>query len=319
MVHHSEGHQAVLTMRYILIALTLALLGVGVVGAQSQDLPTAPAKAEQKPQAGAKHKQQHPSTDLDGTESAPLFVKVTPHLPIEPRPAEHDYSSSEWWLVYITGFLVVVTAVLAGYTAKLWGSTKSLAEDAKRTADRQASDMQESLSIAKESAQAAKATADALINSERAWVAVARVQMSPRKFEIGRRYSISINMVNHGRTVARLRAYFHGRCHTIKHLDDLPPVPDYPTTHAMPGAQHTTIFLKPNETMQSAEIPLDPIQPTAEQLADINEGRLRVVFDGRFTYFDFADQERITQFCYVYVALSESWEIAGPREYNKNT
>jgi hypothetical protein len=59
----------------------------------------------------------------------------------------NDYSSSEWWLVYLTGGLVMVTLGLAIYTAKLWGATKTLSQDARATAERQAGEVRESLAI----------------------------------------------------------------------------------------------------------------------------------------------------------------------------
>ena len=45
-----------------------------------------------------------------------------------------DYTSPEWWTVYVTGALVFVTTCLAIYTALLWRSTKFIAQDAKNAA-----------------------------------------------------------------------------------------------------------------------------------------------------------------------------------------
>jgi hypothetical protein len=55
----------------------------------------------------------------------------------QPSPARLDDSSSEWWLVYITGALATITFFLALYTARLWSATSRLVKDAKDTAQRQ--------------------------------------------------------------------------------------------------------------------------------------------------------------------------------------
>src|ERR1051325_8247618 len=98
--------------------------------------PIGPPKAEEKKQANTKDKEQSATKDQRGTENSPLFIRVVPSLSVEDAPTDHakqsnDYTSPEWWIVWVTLILSVITAILAGYTAKLWGATKSLAEDAK--------------------------------------------------------------------------------------------------------------------------------------------------------------------------------------------
>jgi hypothetical protein len=94
---------------------------------------------------------------------------------MEPEPTkEHEnarsYTSSEWWLVYITSALVLATVGLMIYTARLWGATESLAKDAKQTAVRQASEMQDSLRISRAAADAAMKSADASLMALRPWL-----------------------------------------------------------------------------------------------------------------------------------------------------
>lgn len=220
-----------------------------------------------------------------------------------------------------TIWLAIVTTILAAVTWLLWSATQALAMDARNTAAQQAADMQASLRIAKESADAANKTANAMIASERAWVGVSRIEMSPPKFSVVgvRECNASITLINHGRTVARLRSNFHGRFHILNEMRELPPAPDYPSPLRMEGAEHTTIFLKPNETLTTTPITLETTKPAPEEVEAISGSRKEVFLYGRVTYFDFAEQERITQFCYTWVPLTETWEVLGPREYNKHT
>jgi hypothetical protein len=172
--------------------------------------PIAPSKAEEKNQANTKDKEQSASTDQRGAESSPLYIKVIPPLPIEPGPTDHakqsnDYTSPEWWIVWVTLILSVITAILAGYTAKLWGATKSLAEDAKGTADRQAGEMQETLRISRESAKAsidaANIARDAMIAGERAFVFPGKFQFWYRPIANGeKRYYFQLSWENCGDT-----------------------------------------------------------------------------------------------------------------------
>src|SRR3989338_8343946 len=127
--------------------LLIALLFAGNAATQSQEPSPTPAKASQKPQANPKQHKQRAAEDQRGTEKSPVFIKVIPSLAVEPQPTKEadkgdDYTSPEWWLVYITGALVCFTFGLMIYTARLWGATKTLAEDARNTADRQTNDTQ---------------------------------------------------------------------------------------------------------------------------------------------------------------------------------
>jgi hypothetical protein len=101
----------------------------------------------------------HPPVMVDGrgTESAPAVVRIL--------AAEHDYWSSEWWLVYLTGSLAAFTLGLMIYTSFLWGITKRVGKDAKDTAERQAAQTQESLSISRAAANAAKESAEVAIKT----------------------------------------------------------------------------------------------------------------------------------------------------------
>jgi hypothetical protein len=167
-------------MRIVVLILFL-LCGVRVFAESQPPAPT-PSESIEKHKSDSNQNEKNP-TEVHklGTDDAPFVVKLqtptTDHPKAKEAEEKHkDYSSSEWWLVYLTFALVFVTFGLAIYTAKLWRSTKVLAQDAKDTADRQAADMQASLRIAKDAADAAKDQAqtatEALQRSKRAWIGV---------------------------------------------------------------------------------------------------------------------------------------------------
>jgi len=78
---------------------------------------------------------------IDVTQKFPV-VELSPSsiLKIEAsskKDERHGYFSSEWWLVYITGFLSLITGGLATYTWKLWGATDKLVNGSEKIAEKQ--------------------------------------------------------------------------------------------------------------------------------------------------------------------------------------
>lgn len=71
----------------------------------------------------------------------------------------HDYASSEWWLVYLTGALAAITFALALYTAKLWRTTHQLSKDARDASARQSAETIDAIAAAKQAANAATRSA----------------------------------------------------------------------------------------------------------------------------------------------------------------
>lgn len=119
----------------------LVFISVSFAGTSQPPSP-APSKSSQKPEANPAQHEEAPAKDQRGTETSPLFIKVAPSQTVEPEPSkEHekarDYTSAEWWLVYVTGFLTAVTLVLAIFTGWLWNATKKLVQGADDTARRQ--------------------------------------------------------------------------------------------------------------------------------------------------------------------------------------
>ncbi len=113
-----------------------------------------PLKTTAQPQASSTNPKEDSKVGNQAPLQSPTIIEDTPslnHHDISDNKGydRNDYSSSEWWLVYLTGFLSAVTAALAVYTAKLCGATVRVANDAKSTSERQAEETQQALALTK--------------------------------------------------------------------------------------------------------------------------------------------------------------------------
>lgn len=112
------------------------------VACWSQSNPPAPTPPETGAKAESSAKNNHTDAKRNDAQPAAAAVMSVPAAPLkhvanDDKQQHRDYTSHEWWLVWLTGGLVIVTGILAGYTACLWGSTKALANDSKESAERQ--------------------------------------------------------------------------------------------------------------------------------------------------------------------------------------
>ena len=279
--------------------------------------PPAPntPNAEQKNQVDTKDKQQPTNPDQRGTETSPLFIKVIPPLAVEQDSTkEHEnsrsYTSSEWWLVYITGALVLATVGLMVYTARLWGATKSLAEDAEKTADRQATEMETSLRIARESADAATKAAEATIVSSmpilsplivggtlhpfKSDAEVLYASVEPKMFES----SVHFVFENFGKTPGMIREVRADLF--LCEMDQFPivdfaqlPIIDYQPIIAGDSRGQNAVMgvaeLAKTMTISQAEF--------TELLASADNRYRRFAFIGRVVYDDFFETRHTRKFC----------------------
>jgi hypothetical protein len=195
--------RGVMKIRYLFLALAL------VAGsAWSDGLAQGPANPSSQPKASAA--QENQKTDLNRRVSKPLPVTIDvfsiPKGEANDKTEKHnDYSSSEWWLVYLTFLLAVVTFGLALYTAKLYRATVGLGKEAEKTSERQAREMATSLSVANAAAQAAisgnELTQKSFVSSQRPWVVVHKVV--PRSaFDLTRGLSFAFIAKNVGHSPA---------------------------------------------------------------------------------------------------------------------
>lgn len=188
-----------LIMRYLL-AVAL-LLAVRLVGAASDLSVPVPAKSAGAPKANATQHGKSTEPDKRGTTALPAIIEISQSSAVQAETTDktekpHDYSSSEWWLVYLTGALALITCALAIYTAMLWKATVDLGRDARETSARQASEMQDSLKASRDSIKAIQAL-------ERAHVYA--FPSGPFIDSGGKHFvGISLCIENYGKTPARL-------------------------------------------------------------------------------------------------------------------
>jgi len=119
------------------IAGLLLSFAVGVWAPLPSNPPApSPPKATTEPKTDAGHDQDQAADNKRPAENSLTRVELlkTPVVQIEPsEKAEkaRDYTSSEWWLVYLTAALSVITGYLALFTGKLFRATARAGEDAK--------------------------------------------------------------------------------------------------------------------------------------------------------------------------------------------
>lgn len=134
------------------IFLILLLFITNQVSANSKPPSPTPSEATAKPHSTSTDPKKYPATSNQAPQSTtPLIVNVpSPHHDeaAQNKSSEtENYSSSEWWLVYLTGFLATVTAALAIFTGGLWRSTYRLAIDARENSERQATETKKSMDL----------------------------------------------------------------------------------------------------------------------------------------------------------------------------
>jgi hypothetical protein len=180
-------------------------------------------------------------------------------------------------------------------------------------------------------AQAAQVSAKALINSERAWVVINEIspppglisQPNPGPLTTMR---MAFTFKNCGRTIARIKDV-QIRFHTIRAIEDLPQVPDYKPS-AFPADKFFGQILAPSQEFEVATS-FEGGMPTDEQITAIRRYELALCAYGCVRYLDFANEPRVSQFCYVYyvprglvmigVNEKERFETGGPPGYNRYT
>ena len=109
--------------------IVLVLLCLGADAAYSEPPSPAPTKATDKQKTKAPDLKREAGTNQPVTEQPPAPVGMgssatgSPHSD-KKDDTKRDSTSSEWWLVYITGALVAATIGLMCYTARLWRETQ---------------------------------------------------------------------------------------------------------------------------------------------------------------------------------------------------
>jgi hypothetical protein len=287
-------------------ALLAAFLAIVATPAVSQRPAPAPSKAVQEPQSQSRKGEDSAAKRQDVTPPPASAHQPVPTPPAEPQAREdpehrRDYTSSEWWLVYLTGALVFMTTCLAIYTARLWNATKGLGNDARDTAARQAGETQESLRISRKSADVAE---QALVRTERAFVypqdirATSYIKQADQPIE----WSFEVMWVNSGKSPTRdLRLGVSGHLRQADLPED--------NSFRIPDDNVVKALIGPGATVGS-----DWFHVPGGRLRSVQEGTWFLYVWGCARYRDVFDgtPEHVTKFCYKIGVLGDPMRPAGP-------
>lgn len=248
------------------------------------------------------------------------------------------FARPEWVIVYVTVVYCFITWLTLRKIKVQAGLMREQLDNAKTEGSKTAETASETLSALKRQADSmdkqigeTKRSVDSLINSERAWVVIAETGNRPLILATSAQMEnnqFAFVLLNKGRTVARIVEI---KTESII-ADPTTKIPEYPT---YPERPYDSIFsernfaegtiLVPGESSQSATAYIDQIIDD-QVLRDINGLNKRIYVYGFIRYFDFANQERRNQFCYLFIpAWSKSaakWSAAsvqGMPRYNTHS
>ena len=215
---------------------------------------------------------------------------------------EHNYFSSEWFLVYITFLLALITGVLAFYTFRLWRATKKMVDSADATAKRQSSEMQASIAeasraatamelLVKGNAESVATLKDVTARQMRAYLVVDVNSGRYQERNKNIRFEVKPSLNNAGQTPAHKMTYWA----TAKIMPyPLPDNFDFPTPK---NAALRPMFLGPHQGVELNAIVGDFIPD--DEVVDVKAGMTRRVYIwGIVTYTDIFDTKHSTKFCH---------------------
>jgi hypothetical protein len=208
----------------------------------------------------------------------------------------HDYSSPEWWMVYITGILALITAALASYTGGLYRATKKLWEIT-----------DQSINL---TAQSIGLTKQEFITSHPPKFRVHSIHLLGSLAADGI-YGIQCSIDNIGGSTAHIVE----RNLTFAKIDQLPASPpyesDYPDIHinlSVPPGGETTAFLPVNE---KTRLDLRKIGMLGENAINI----FNLYFFGYIVFTDDFETERRIAFCRRYDIETERFTAVQDDDY----
>ncbi|MFZ6843674.1 hypothetical protein [Undibacterium sp. RuTC16W] len=202
----------------------------------------------------------------------------------------HDYASSEWWLVYLTGVLAAATIGLFIFTACLFKATVALGDDAKESGQRQASEMKESLRISKISADSAKKSADTSMLSERAYITASVVLPGLKWINASTGlFEVHIAIMNHGRTPGNVTDVAIGS-KILENGEQLGNT-DIAAREVIPKA-----FLVPNDSLPHSR----NFNINGQSINDVKTGNKTLWVFGYIDYVDIFHMRRRSGFARIY-------------------
>lgn len=276
--------------------LAVLLLSVASVANSALEPPT-PSRTDAVSQQKGDAAQQNANSKSNerATKSPTAVIEISPATVLKVEATNktenhHDYASSEWWLVYLTGALVLVTLGLAIYTARLYRATVKLGEEADKTSTRQAAEMSKSIAISEQAANAAIRSAHvaevALVITQRAYVSLIAVDR-----DMTRTYpTFDVRFKNTGHTPAV------NLVPVMKvHLAEWPLVSNLP--EITPGKSKSTLGPNIESGMKASwneEIPLP------ENDVRFSSGKNAIYVYGRIDYEDTFGTKRFTTYRFAY-------------------
>jgi hypothetical protein len=180
--------------------------------------------------------------------------------------------------------------------------------------------MQRSADASKDAAIAAKASADAIVNVERPWLLVTRINyiVLPKSQPSGENQNTSLMHVtvkNFGKSPAWLTNH-GGTFTTVPKDKDLPREPVYRTLEPL---ETWGFVLTPGEEKTYLEIPHDTKTMVNDEFTDALEGRLKWFVFGFINYRDSFEHVRETRFCYILSRSHQFIASDAPPKYNQHT
>ena len=227
---------------------------------------------------------------------------LKPGTVTETTEHEHDYFSSEWFLVYITFLLALITCALAFYTFRLWRATKKMVDSADATAQRQSNEMQASITeasraatameqLVKSSAESVATLKDVTARQMRAYLVVDINFGIYQERNKNIKFEVKPSLKNAGQTPAHKLTYWA----TAKIMPFPPPEGfDFP---APKNAPNRPMFLGPHQGVELNAV-VDDFVPD-DEIAGIKSGNTRRVYIwGVVTYTDIFNKKHSTKFCH---------------------
>jgi hypothetical protein len=176
-----------------------------------------------------------------------------------------------------------------------------------------------------ESANVARVSTEAMINSERAWVAVKDINYPYLHAGAATNIigvsgasitnTLTFAFENAGRTIARLTGPLRYGFHFLSNAEALPAVPSYPH-ETIPDSINGKI-LSMGDVSATISLPIqDPIDD--DTISSLSSGVTLFHFEVALTYYDTFERQREVRFGYIYGPKRE-WSLIRNEQYNKST
>jgi hypothetical protein len=181
--------------------------------------------------------------------------------------------------------------------------------------------------IASRNAKATKSSADALVDSQRAWLAPSDIHFIDQRPQDEPPVLPQFVFVlkNYGTTIARM-AEHKSRFHTVKRMEDLPAIPEYRLSAKIADFPEYGVIVVPGEKTSPIRMFLEETFLTDEQVSAIHKQQLYLCAYFCIVYFDFANRRHEAQFCFIHrpggLNRKRQFWLAGPpvpKDYNKHT